>query len=182
LSGVCRSQQLDALRRPFPSPGMSTPDTSGPSFCRVFNAAEVAKDFRAELLAATAASETLRGRKPKLVGFLATDSTPSRSYAEWTRKACEDVGIEYELREIGHAEPRSSLDEPQLEGTSANGGLGEIEEKLLEANQDPDVNGIMASLELFCLCPALLLICEFRSTTLCTRQDRYDVSARHGLN
>jgi hypothetical protein len=147
LSGVCRSLQAEALRRPFPSPGMaSAASDQDPGFCRVFNAAEVAKHFRAELLAATAASTSLRGRKPKLVGFLASDSAPSIAYAEWTRKACEEVGIEYELRTIGAAQPQVSLDEPgQLEGISASGGLGEIEEKLLEANEDPDVNGIMVS-------------------------------------
>ncbi len=37
-------------------------------------------------------------RKPKLVGILATSSAPSRMYADFTKKQCEQFGVEFVLR------------------------------------------------------------------------------------
>jgi methylenetetrahydrofolate dehydrogenase (NADP+) / methenyltetrahydrofolate cyclohydrolase len=58
----------------------------------------------------------------RLVGFLATDHAPSRTYAEYTRKGCEDVGVAFDLRSV----PRLGV-EPAIEA----------------ANLDPEVHGIL---------------------------------------
>jgi methylenetetrahydrofolate dehydrogenase (NAD+) len=59
---------------------------------------------------------------PLLVGFLANDDPAARKYAEWTQKTCEQTGLRFELREC----PRVQL-----------------EDRVVEANQDPTVHGIM---------------------------------------
>ena len=85
---------------------------------------EVARKFRAELRAQIAElSQTLT-----LVGFLATDSAPSRTYAEYTRAGCVDVGIRFDLREVDR--------------------LG-LEDAIEQANRDPAVHGIMAYYPIF---------------------------------
>ncbi|GAA5899034.1 hypothetical protein JCM6882_004597 [Rhodosporidiobolus microsporus] len=96
----------------------------------------VAKPFRSDLTAAVSALAT----KPKLVGILANSSPPSRAYASWTAKACEAVGIEYELREVG------IVAEGATEGTAEQ---GEVEEAILAANEDDAVNGIMVYYPIF---------------------------------
>ena len=80
----------------------------------------VAKKFR-DAIKQTITTE-LNGIGPKLVGFLANDHAAARSYALWTKKACEADGIQFELREV------SKLD---------------LEAALYEANADPGVHGIM---------------------------------------
>ncbi|GAA6040968.1 hypothetical protein JCM8097_000516 [Rhodosporidiobolus ruineniae] len=96
----------------------------------------VAKPFRADLTAAVAKLPV----KPKLVGILANSSPPSRAYASWTAKACEAVGITYELREVG------IVAEGATEGTAEQ---GEVEEAILAANEDASVNGIMVYYPIF---------------------------------
>lgn len=71
--------------------------------------------------------------KLKLVGILATSSAPSRYYADFTRKQCEALGIEFELKETGAA---------------ANPSLAEgegVEQTIIESNEDDNVHGIMVS-------------------------------------
>lgn len=62
------------------------------------------------------------GTKAKLVGLLANDDKEARMYANWTKKACERVGIEYELRECARLD---------------------LEEAVCAANEDPAVHGIL---------------------------------------
>ena len=64
----------------------------------------------------------------KVVGFLAGDYGPSRTYAEYTRNACEDLGIAYELRYL-----------PRLK----------LEQGIRQANDDPEVHGIMVYYPIF---------------------------------
>ncbi|KZV94228.1 NAD(P)-binding protein [Exidia glandulosa HHB12029] len=71
-------------------------------------------------------------RPPRLVGILATSGAPSRMYAEFTRKACTELGFDFVLRETGAA----------VQGSDAGEGDG-AEEAILEANVDPAVDGIM---------------------------------------
>ncbi len=61
-------------------------------------------------------------RQLKVVGFLSGDYAPSHTYAEYTRKACEDLGIAYELRHV-----------PRLQ----------LEAAIVQANEDAGVHGIM---------------------------------------
>lgn len=64
----------------------------------------------------------------RLVGLLAVDHGPSATYAEYTRKACADVGVEYQLRQTTRLE---------------------LEHAILEANVAPDVHGIMVYYPVF---------------------------------
>lgn len=80
-----------------------------------------------------------RPRKPKLVGILATSSAPSKFYADFTKKQCEELGFEFVLVKTGAAD---------------TGDLGEgegVEEAIIQANGDDSVDGIMVCGILFSL-------------------------------
>jgi hypothetical protein len=99
----------------------------------------IAEPFLAEVKASLVNSIS-RSRAPKLVGILATANAPSRSYAEFTRKQCVALGIEFELREVGAALAGSEA------GANGNGtgGIGDgVEEAIIEANADDTVDGLM---------------------------------------
>lgn len=87
----------------------------------------IANTFRDELKSELAHSS----RPPKLVGILATSSAPSKFYAEFTKKQCDELGVEFVLRTIGAAAD-PTLDE----------GEG-VEDAIIEANNDDSVDGIM---------------------------------------
>ena len=86
--------------------------------------ATVAARYRAEI------RHEIRSLKTqlKVVGFLSGDYGPSLTYAEYTRSACEDLGIAYELRIL-----------PRLK----------LEQGIREANADPEVQGIMVYYPIF---------------------------------
>jgi hypothetical protein len=111
----------------------------------------IAEPFIGELKASLA-NGTSRSRPPKLVGILATANAPSRSYAEFTRKQCLGLGIEFELREVGAAlgGRGAGPDRASADGTSNGDG---VEEAIIEANADDTVDGIMVR----------ALSCTFRS-------------------
>lgn len=67
-------------------------------------------------------------RKPKLVGFLANGDPAAEMYANWTRKTCELMGFEYELR-------RTDKDS--------------LEAEVMRANGDSHVDGIMVYFPVF---------------------------------
>ena len=63
------------------------------------------------------------GVEPTLVGILAESSDqPARNYVEWTRRACEDIGVSFRLHETSSAD---------------------VFDTLRTACQDPLVHGIM---------------------------------------
>lgn len=76
-------------------------------------------------------------KPPKLVGILATSSAPSKFYAEFTRKQCEELGVEFILKKTGAA---FSSDQGEGDG---------VEEAIIEANEDDSVHGIMVRTTLF---------------------------------
>jgi len=80
--------------------------------------ATVAARYRAEI------RQEIRslGTRLKVVGFLAGDYGPSLTYSGYTRSACEELGIAYELRCL-----------PRLQ----------LEQGIRQANADPAVHGIM---------------------------------------
>ena len=87
----------------------------------------IAATFRDEVKDSLAKCTT----RPRLVGILATSSSPSKYYAEFTRKQCEELGVEFTLKLIGAALS------PEL-------GEGEgVEEAIIEANEDESIHGIM---------------------------------------
>ncbi|KAJ7126455.1 NAD-P-binding protein [Mycena crocata] len=76
-------------------------------------------------------------RRPRIVGILATSSAPSKFYADFTKKQCEDLGVEFVLKKTGAAD---------------TGDLGEgegVEEAIIEANEDENVDGIMVYYPIF---------------------------------
>jgi len=87
----------------------------------------ISKPFRDEVQSALVEI----AQPPKLVGILSTSSKPSRFYAEFTKKTCEELGVKFILKQVGAATD-SSL--PEGEG---------VEEAIIEANEDATVAGIM---------------------------------------
>ena len=103
----------------------------------------IAAQFRDEVRQALAQ----RPCRPKLVGILATTSTPSKSYAEFTRKQCEELGFDFFLKTTGAAAS------PEL-------GEGEgVEEAIIEANEDESIHGIMVCDEILTI--LLFLTCTY---------------------
>ncbi|KAF4575311.1 hypothetical protein EYR40_004948 [Pleurotus pulmonarius] len=98
----------------------------------------IAATFQAEIQA----SLSKLGRKPKLVGILATSSAPSKFYAEFTRKQCERLGVEFVLKKTGAAE------DEDREGVKKGEGEG-VEEAIIEANEDDSIDGIMVYYPIF---------------------------------
>lgn len=87
----------------------------------------IADTFRDEVKSSLAQ----RSRSPRLVGILGTSSAPSKSYAEFTKKQCDALGVNFVLK---------------LTGSAENSDLGEgegVEEAIIEANEDRDIDGIM---------------------------------------
>ena len=87
----------------------------------------IATTFRSEIQTTLAQ----RTKKPKLVGILSTAAAPSKFYAEFTKKQCDDLGVEFVLKKVG-----SALDEKLSDGEG-------VEEAIIEANEDDSVDGIM---------------------------------------
>jgi methylenetetrahydrofolate dehydrogenase (NADP+)/methenyltetrahydrofolate cyclohydrolase len=83
---------------------------------RVLDPAVVAAAFRAELRAEIAKLP----ERLTLAGFLAEGHAPSATYAEYTRRGCEDVGIAFDLRTIrperAEAELREACADPRVHG------------------------------------------------------------------
>ena len=96
----------------------------------------IADAFRAEVNDALAASH----RAPTLVGILATDASPSRFYAEFTRKQCEELGVRFILKEVGSAMKQKG---GEVDGARQDGEG--VEEAIVEANDDDNVDGVMVS-------------------------------------
>ena len=106
---------------------MATTATTGKGI--LMQAAPIAAAFRDEVKNTLAQCSV----RPKLVGILATSAAPSKNYAEFTKKQCEELGFEFVLRTVGAAES------PELvEGEG-------VEEAIIEANEDDSVDGIMVS-------------------------------------
>ena len=87
----------------------------------------IATTFRSEIQTTLAQ----RTKKPKLVGILSTAAAPSKFYAEFTKKQCDDLGVEFVLKKVG-----SALDEKLSDGEG-------VEEAIIESNEDDSVDGIM---------------------------------------
>ncbi len=64
----------------------------------------------------------------RLVGLISGDNAPAHTYAEYTRKGCEDVGVEFELRNVARLDAEASI---------------------LAANADPKVHGILVYYPVF---------------------------------
>lgn len=86
-----------------------------------------------------------RPRPPRLVGILGTSSSPSKFYAEFTKKQCDSLGVDFVLKLTGAAD-------------NVEFGEGEgVEEAIIEANEDRDVDGIMVGVFLTHTCNELTM-------------------------
>jgi methylenetetrahydrofolate dehydrogenase (NADP+)/methenyltetrahydrofolate cyclohydrolase len=101
-------------------PRMPTPSA------KVIDPAEVARSFRDEIrreLQAFPGAQRL-----SLVGFLSAEHGPSATYAEYTRRGCEDVGVDFEIRHVKRLDAEAAV---------------------LAANLDPTVHGILVYYPVF---------------------------------
>ncbi|KAI8060222.1 hypothetical protein BC940DRAFT_312519 [Gongronella butleri] len=92
--------------------------------CKTVLASKVSASFRDQIKGDIKERQV----RPKLVGFLANSDPAASKYAEWTAKTCAETGVEFELRQVDKQE---------------------LEEKITDANEDKDVNGIMVYYPVF---------------------------------
>lgn len=117
---------------------MSTETPKAPQG-KLMKADPIAALYRTDVEAAICAfSFKHAGRRPRIVGILATDSKPSEMYAEFTRKTCEGMGVDFVLKRVGGAVLKA---EGEGEGPDGEG----LEGSIIEANEDSGVDGIMVS-------------------------------------
>lgn len=95
----------------------------------------VADPFRDEVKAFLARSP--ESKTPTLVGILGTSAGPSKFYADFTKMQCDEVGVRFVLKVVGSAESAERAD-----------GEG-VEEAIIEANEDADIDGIMVRIFVF---------------------------------
>lgn len=119
---------------------------------KLLQAVAIAKPFQESIEAEIGQRKDKNLSVPKLVGILAKPSPPSIAYAEWTRKACEAVGINFEIwktwddEELGK-DAESKLSTPE---SLQNFGLeADVEDLILAANRDKSVDGIMVYYPIF---------------------------------
>ncbi|KAL7662535.1 Methylenetetrahydrofolate dehydrogenase [[Candida] zeylanoides] len=91
---------------------------------RTILASTVAKSYIEEVSAQVAQLDF----QPKLVGLLANDDPAAAMYAAWTAKTCEQLGFAYELVRVAK---------------------NELEARLMRANADAHVHGIMVYFPVF---------------------------------
>ncbi|QKX55160.1 uncharacterized protein TRUGW13939_02252 [Talaromyces rugulosus] len=98
--------------------------SAAPPSCKVVLAKNIANGLLAEV------QEGLKtlDKKPHLVGFLANDDPAARMYADWTEKTCLENGYRYSRRDVSK---------------------DDIEEAILAANTDSDVDGIIVYYPIF---------------------------------
>jgi methylenetetrahydrofolate dehydrogenase (NAD+) len=93
----------------------------------LLKADSIANTFRDEVKR----SLSSRSRVPKLVGILSTSAAPSKFYADFTQKQCDDLGVEFVLKRTGAA-----LHDDLAQGEG-------VEDAIIESNEDDSVDGIM---------------------------------------
>ncbi|OJJ46109.1 hypothetical protein ASPZODRAFT_133104 [Penicilliopsis zonata CBS 506.65] len=103
---------------------MASTTDSAPAPCKVVLAKNVANRLLAEV---DEGVKTLE-KPPHLVGFLANNDPAALMYAQWTDKTCQENGFRYSLRQIER---------------------DDIEEAILAANADPEVDGIIVYYPIF---------------------------------
>lgn len=91
---------------------------------KIIDPGEVAKNFREEIRH----SIKELGKPLRLAGFLSTESSPSVTYANYTKIGCDDVGIEFTV----HQENKMQL-----------------ERRIDQANEDPSIHGIIVYYPIF---------------------------------
>ena len=114
-------------------PVMAVSTSQAPSLGLLLQAAKVATPFDAELR--TAISQL--PRPPTLCAILSTSNASSRAYATFSKTQCENLGVKFILVEVGAGKNRDGE-----EGVKFGEGEG-VEGAIVEANEDPEVDGIL---------------------------------------
>ncbi|SJM88203.1 probable Methylenetetrahydrofolate dehydrogenase [NAD(+)] [Zygosaccharomyces bailii] len=92
-------------------------------------ASKISKIYVDEITSKVEAIKPIRPQGPLLVGFLANADPAAEMYASWTKKTSEGMGFRYELRRVDNKDF--------------------LEEAIIEANRDPEVDGIMVYYPVF---------------------------------
>ncbi|OJZ86417.1 methylenetetrahydrofolate dehydrogenase [Aspergillus piperis CBS 112811] len=103
---------------------MATTSDSVPASCKVMLSKHVANRLLAEVQEGVHTLE----KPPHLVGFLANNDPAALMYAQMTEKTCQENGFRYSLREVAR---------------------DDLEQAILAANADSDVNGIIVYYPIF---------------------------------
>src|ERR671927_319409 len=90
----------------------------------IIDPSAVAAEFRAALEKEIAALPT----PLRLLGLISGNHAPAHTYAEYTRRGCEEVGVQFELKHVARLEAEAAI---------------------AEANRDPDVHGILIYYPIF---------------------------------
>ncbi|KAG8863755.1 hypothetical protein FRB96_007592 [Tulasnella sp. 330] len=115
---------------------------------KLMKAESIAALYRTDVEATIIAfSSKHQGKRPRIVGILATDSKPSEMYAEFTRKTCEGMGVDFVLKRVGGAVVVGEKGKGQEESVGVDGD--ELEGSIIEANEDASVDGIMVYYPIF---------------------------------
>ncbi|KAK0548126.1 Methylenetetrahydrofolate dehydrogenase [NAD(+)] [Tilletia horrida] len=99
--------------------------------------------------------EVLKKQPPRLIGILAKPYPPSIAYADWTRKACEDVGIRFDIWKTWDDEDSSNSSSSSSKPVSAEevkedySLAADVEDLIIAANADDSVDGIMVYYPIF---------------------------------
>ncbi|SJX62818.1 related to MTD1-methylenetetrahydrofolate dehydrogenase (NAD+) [Sporisorium reilianum f. sp. reilianum] len=129
-----------------PSQSGSLPSAENPG--KLVQASGIAAPYQDAIKEAIQARIEQGKSRPKLVGILATPSPPSVAYAEWTRKACEAVGIEFEIWKTW--DDSVEVKEDNHKGTAPDFDLeADVEDLIIAANADDKVHGIMVYYPIF---------------------------------
>jgi len=115
---------------------------------KLLQAAAIAKPFQDSIQTEISERKEKQLSIPKLVGILAKPSPPSIAYAEWTAKACQAVGINFEIWKTW--DDSEDVSETQEAESLQNFGLeADVEDLILAANRDKSVDGIMVYYPIF---------------------------------
>jgi len=85
--------------------------------CKIVDTGLIASEYRDEIISSLQKEDC----PPKLVAFLANSDPAAATYANRTQDTCAKVGIQFELRIVTR---------------------DQLEDKIIEANEDPSVHGI----------------------------------------
>ncbi|SPO25875.1 related to MTD1 - methylenetetrahydrofolate dehydrogenase (NAD+) [Ustilago trichophora] len=144
LRGVASSMSEPIVQHSS-QPG-SVPSAENPG--KLVQASGIAAPYQDAIKEAIQARLDQGKSRPKLVGILATPSPPSVAYAEWTRKACEAVGIEFEIWKTW--DDSVEVKEEDHKGSAPDFDLeADVEDLIIAANADDKVHGIMVYYPIF---------------------------------
>ncbi|EST05584.2 Tetrahydrofolate dehydrogenase/cyclohydrolase, catalytic domain protein [Kalmanozyma brasiliensis GHG001] len=144
LRGVASSMSEPVVQHT--SQSGSTPSAENPG--KLVQASGIAAPFQDAIKEAIQARVDQGKSRPKLVGILPTPSPPSVAYSEWTRKACEAVGIEFEIWKTW--DDSVEVKEEDHKGTAPDFDLeADVEDLIIAANADESVHGIMVYYPIF---------------------------------